>query len=551
MANLLIVDDEREVGNFLAHLLGDKGHDISVVYDGKQFFEQLQKKQYQLAMIDVKLPDTNGLEILKRLKKEQPACKAIIMTGFSMVQTAVEAIKLGANDYIEKPFDDIDQLEASIDDLLKNDVTVVQNEMNEIASKLGFVIGESEAMKHLATMAFKIAKKNINVLLEGETGTGKEVLARFIHQASPRHDQTFIGVNCGALSEALLESELFGHEKGAFTGAIQQRKGLFEIASKGTLFLDEIAEASQQIQVKLLRILETREFMRVGSETTLRTNARIVAATHANLEQAVKAKEFREDLLYRLNVVKLHIPPLRQRKEDIPLLIDFLLAKHVERQVKFSSEAVSLLMNYEWPGNIRELANIVMRAITLSEGETDIITPQYLPHHLQGLREAHGSREMHKLHEAQESDESHQLHQSQVGKNRTSDGGFDHFSNAVKDHNNACAQSRELRTAEKAEMFEQRDDENKVAHEGNETSMGDDFEQYVHYWMSELLKQWEAKNSDFPLVLEQMKQLEAKVGQAFMKKALRNTLGNRKEAAASLKISERKLRYLLNEKRGG
>lgn len=495
MANLLIVDDEREVGNFLVHLLTGKGYNIDVVYNGQQFFEQLQKKQYQLAMIDVKLPDTNGLEILKRLKKEQPSCKAIVMTGFSMVQTAVEAIKLGANDYIEKPFDDIDHLEASIDDLLKYDVSITQNEMNEIASKIGFIVGESEAMKHLVTMAFKIAKKNINVLLEGETGTGKEVLARFIHHASQRNDQTFIGVNCGALSETILESELFGHEKGAFTGAVQQRKGLFEIASKGTLFLDEIAEASQPIQVKLLRILETREFMRVGSERTLRTNARIVAATHANLEQAVKAKEFREDLLYRLNVVKLHIPPLRERKEDLPLLIEFLLSKHVERQVKFSTEALSLLMNYEWPGNIRELANIVTRAITLSEGETDIITPQYLPQHLQGS-----------------------------GADMTARATEEKIATQVSEEN--------------------------VAFLPTEISTSEDFDRFLQYWMAELQKQWEDKNSDFTIVLDQMKQLEAKVGQAFMKKALRETLGNRKEAAASLNISERKFRYLLNEKRG-
>ena len=495
MANLLIVDDEREVGNFLVHLLSGKGYNIDVVYNGQQFFEQLQKKQYQLAMIDVKLPDTNGLEILKRLKKDQPSCKAIVMTGFSMVQTAVEAIKLGANDYIEKPFDDIDHLEASIDDLLKYDVSITQNEMNEIASKIGFIVGESEAMKHLVTMAFKIAKKNINVLLEGETGTGKEVLARFIHHASQRTDETFIGVNCGALSESLLESELFGHEKGAFTGAVQHRKGLFEVASKGTLFLDEIAEASQPIQVKLLRILETREFMRVGSERTLRTNARIVAATHANLEQAVKAKEFREDLLYRLNVVKLHIPPLRERKEDLPLLIEFLLSKHVERQVKFSTEALSLLMNYEWPGNIRELANIVTRAITLSEGETDIITPKYLPQHLQGS-----------------------------GADMTARATEEKIATQVSEKN--------------------------VAFSPSEISTSEDFDRFLQYWMAELQEQWEAKNSDFTIVLDQIKQLEAKVGQAFMKKALRETLGNRKEAAALLNISERKFRYLLNEKRG-
>lgn len=490
MANLLIVDDEREVGNFLAHLLGGKGYVVDIAYNGKEFFQLLEKKQYHLAMIDVRLPDTNGLEILKRLKKLQPACKTIIMTGFSMVQTAIEAIKLGANDYIEKPFDDIDQLEHSIDDMLKNDFSHGQNEIYEIANKLNFVVGESEQMRHLLTTAVKIARKNINVLLEGETGTGKEVFARFIHEASVRQDQTFIGLNCGALSETLLESELFGHEKGAFTGAIQQRKGLFEIASKGTLFLDEVAEASPQIQVKLLRILETREFMRVGSENILRTNARIIAASHVNLEQAAKAKSFREDLFYRLNVVKLHIPPLRSRKEDIPHLIHFLLGKQGERQLKFSDDASALLLNYDWPGNIRELANVVTRAATLSEGETDFITPQYLPQHIQEF---------------------------QTGRNKE-------FKKEVSHLHTTRLKSK--------------------------TFTNHDFEHYLHGWTQQLLSFWEDQEVEFETVLDHIKQLETNVGQAFMKKALRETLGNRKEAAAVLKISERKLRYLLNEKGG-
>ncbi|QOY36665.1 sigma-54-dependent transcriptional regulator [Anaerobacillus isosaccharinicus] len=490
MANLLIVDDEREVGNFLAHLLGGRGYHVTVVYSGKDFFAELEKKQYQLAMIDVRLPDTNGLEILKRLKKIQPACKSIIMTGFSMVQTAIEAIKLGANDYIEKPFDDIDQLEHSIEEMLKNDLTHGQNEINEIASKLDFVVGESEQMRHLLTMAFKIAKKNINVLLEGETGTGKEVFARFIHEASVRQEQPFIGVNCGALSETLLESELFGHEKGSFTGAIQMRKGLFEIASQGTLFLDEVAEASPQIQVKLLRILETREFMRVGSERPLRTNARIIAASHVNLEQAVRAKSFREDLLYRLNVVKLQIPPLRSRKEDIVHLINFLLAKQPDRQIKFTDEAITLLMNYDWPGNIRELANVVTRATTLSEGETDLVTPQYLPQHLQEQKE-------------------------------------------------------------KKKVFTlQLEHPSRKNHRMLKPSKNSEFEQYVNGWVYDLLKFWQSDEIEFEVVSQHIKQFEATVGQSFMRKALRETLGNRKEAAAVLKISERKLRYLLNEKGG-
>lgn len=485
MANLLIVDDEREVGNFLAHLLSGKGYEVKVVYCGEEFYRQLEKKQYHLAMIDVRLPDTNGLDLLKKLKHLQPACKSIIMTGFSMVQTAIEAIRLGANDYIEKPFDDIDQLETSIDDLLKNDRTNAQNEIFELANKLDFVVGESEQMKHLLTMAYKISKKNINVLLEGETGTGKEVIARFIHEASNRHDQTFIGINCGALSETLLESELFGHEKGAFTGAIQQRKGLFEIASRGTLFLDEVAEASPQIQVKLLRILETREFMRLGSEGVFRTNTRIIAASHVNLEQAVKAKSFREDLLYRLNVVKLQIPPLRDRKEDIPLLLNFVLRKQTDRLISFSNEALTLLTTYDWPGNIRELSNVVTRAITLSEGETNFITPDYLPHH---------------------------------------------FQETTKKPNRELTLHINRKQPERKEQFP--------------------FENYVNNWVKDLFRFWQEDEVEFEKIIQHLKHLEGEVSQAFMKKALRDTMGNRKEAAKVLNISERKLRYLLNEKGG-
>lgn len=310
-------------------------------------------------MIDLKLPDSNGLQLFKQLKTKQPACKAIVMTGYSTVETAVEAIKLGASDYIEKPFDDIDQIENQIEQLISKDLTRDQDDIQKLAGSLGFIIGENEKMKHLLTIAYKIANKNVNVLIEGETGTGKEVLARFIHQASQREHQPFIGVNCGALSESLLESELFGHEKGAFTGATQLRKGLFEIASNGTLFLDEIAEASPQIQVKLLRIIETREFMRIGSEKVMRTNTRVLAASHANLVDAVKQRKFREDLLYRLNVVKLHLPTLRERKEEIPLLISYFLKKHADSNVSFSKEAIELMQEHDWPENIRELLNII------------------------------------------------------------------------------------------------------------------------------------------------------------------------------------------------
>ncbi|MGE8205600.1 sigma-54-dependent transcriptional regulator [Heyndrickxia sp. NPDC080065] len=378
MANILIIDDEREVGNFLFHLLTSKGFDITIGYSGKDFQQLAPKKNYDLAMIDVKLPDINGIELLKKLKQLNPLCKVIIMTGYSTVKTAVEAIKFGANDYIEKPFDNIDEVESLVEQLLVSTQANSQHEMHQLAENLGLIVGNSTEMNHLITLAYKIAKKNVNVLIEGETGTGKEVLAHFIHQANERKSQPFVGINCGAISESLLESELFGHEKGAFTGAVKDRKGIFEIANKGTLFLDEIGEASLSTQVKLLRVLETGEFMRIGDESVRRTNTRIIAASHVNLAEAVENKTFREDLLYRIDVVKLIIPPLRNRKEDIPLFLSYYLKKY-KTDLSFSEDSLKLMQEYSWPGNIRELVNMVKLALTLAEGETAIITPSYLP----------------------------------------------------------------------------------------------------------------------------------------------------------------------------
>ncbi|QIZ08010.1 sigma-54-dependent Fis family transcriptional regulator [Priestia megaterium] len=380
MTNLLIVDDEIEVGNFLSHLFKSKGYNVKVVNSGKEFSKiDFSKSNFHVAMIDLKLPDADGLTLLKESKKQQPRCKVVIMTGYSTIHTAVEAIKSGASDYIEKPFDDIDLLEKQIDQLLISTGSTSQQHINDLANKIGLIIGKNSEMNQLIETAYKVAGKNVIVLIEGETGTGKEVLARFIHEASQRNNEPFIRVNCGAITESLLESELFGHEKGAFTGASHQRKGLFEIASKGTLFLDEVAEATHSIQVKLLRVLETREFMRVGSENTLHTNTRLVAASNVNLLEAVRQKNFREDLFYRLNVVHLIVPPLRERKEDIPLLIQHLLQRHTNNSITFSEDALKVLQGYRWPGNIRELSNFVTRVVTLSDSVDAIITPSNLP----------------------------------------------------------------------------------------------------------------------------------------------------------------------------
>jgi two-component system NtrC family response regulator len=483
MTNLLIIDDEKEIGNFLSHLFQAKGYHVQVANSGKEFTSiDFTKQIFHAAMIDLKLPDADGLSLLQQLKKFQPRCKVIIMTGYSTIQTAVDAIKLGASDYIEKPFDDIDLLEKQVDHLLVSNDTSTYEHIKNVASVAGLIFGRNEAMNQLLETAYKVARKNVNVLIEGETGTGKEVLSRFIHQASGRSHESFIGVNCGAISESLLESELFGHEKGAFTGATQLRKGLFEIASKGTLFLDEIAEASSAIQVKLLRVLETREFMRVGSEHVLRTNTRLIAATNENLHQAVQQKKFREDLFYRLNVVHLKIPALRERKEDIPLLIEHCLERYSNIDITFSQDAMEVLQNYEWPGNIRELSNFITRIVTFADSTRSVITAADLP-----------------------------------------------FSNQ------AAGSSVPEKAMKPADLGRQ---ENQV-------------ESYLQKWTNEILAVFKQKEG-FGLedVLLQIKTLESQVGKAFILQTLKDAHGNRKEAAKRLQITMRKLRYLLNEKKG-
>lgn len=377
---VLIIDDEAEVGVFFQRLLKKKGYDVTVALSGTEADKCLNEEKFKVAMVDLKLPDTDGLSLLRRIKKMQPECEVIIMTGYSTTRTAVKAIQLGAFDYLEKPFEDIGEVEdlikkASEYGMSGNKGWPAKAVWYPIAEQLGFQVGTSEAMHKLVTVAYKIAKKDINVLIQGETGTGKEILARFIHAASNRAAHTFIPVNCGALPENLLESELFGHEKGAFTGAGSLRKGIFELANRGTLFLDEVGESSLSIQVKLLRVLETGEFLRVGGEKPIKTDVRVIAATNVDLEQALKEKTFREDLFYRLDVVRLELPPLRERKEDIPFLAEYFLKK-LNPELFISVDTMDILCNYRWPGNIRELANTISQAAALCDGK--FILPEHL-----------------------------------------------------------------------------------------------------------------------------------------------------------------------------
>lgn len=370
-AIFLIVDDEQEVCNFFSYLLKAKGYKAITANSGTEASAKLKEYNFDTALVDLMLPDTTGIEILKEIKSVQPQCEVIIITGYSTVKSAVEAIQYGAFDYVEKPFVDIDDMEKLLERSLN--AKAETEELFLAQQELGFIIGRSQKMNSLVAAAQKIAKKNITVLIQGETGTGKEVLARYIHSVSHRSDRPFLAFNCGAFTETLLESELFGHEKGSFTGATHRKKGIFELANKATLFLDEVDSASPSIQIKLLRVLETGEFLRVGGEEMCKVDVRIITATNANLASRVAENRFREDLFYRLDVASLHIPPLRERPEDLEIFINYFLGKEsAAKQIplkQFSEQAMVLLRQHTWPGNIRELSNTVAQALLLSKGQ--------------------------------------------------------------------------------------------------------------------------------------------------------------------------------------
>ncbi len=389
----LIVDDEQEVCNFFSYLLKQKGFFAVTANTGAEASEKLRQYKFDTALVDLKLPDANGLDILKEIKQKQPGCEVIIITGYSTVKSAVEAIQLGAFDYVEKPFVDINEMENLLERSL--DAKKDTEELIIAQEELGFVVGKSQKMISMVSAARKIAKKNITVLIQGETGTGKEVLASYIHSVSHRSDRPFLAFNCGAFTETLLESELFGHEKGSFTGAAHQKKGIFEQANRATLFLDEIDSASAAVQIKLLRVLETGEFQRVGGEDMCKVDVRIIAATNANLAEKVAANKFREDLFYRLDVASLNIPPLRERPEDINLFIDYFLKKESEAKQlpikQFSDEALVIMKQHLWPGNIRELLNTVAQALLLSRGK--VIDVEDLPERVRRAAQVRNKRE--------------------------------------------------------------------------------------------------------------------------------------------------------------
>jgi two-component system, NtrC family, response regulator HydG len=378
MARILVVDDQEMMRDSLAATLAREGHEVTAAGDGPMAITKLSAGRFDLLISDLKMPKMTGMELLGEAKKLRPEMPVVLMTAFATVQTAVEAMKLGAYDYIQKPFDG-EEIKLLVDRTLEHNRLIRENQalrsMTEQSAPRP-MIGTSPIMEEVRKRIELVAKSNATVLIRGESGTGKEVVARAIHSASGRRDRPLLAVNCAALSENLLESELFGHEKGAFTGADRLRRGRFELADGGTLLLDEISEIAPGLQAKLLRVLQESAFERVGSSLTQQVDVRVIATTNRDLEHAVSEGKFRGDLFYRLNVVPIELPPLRNRNEDVPELCRHFLHQIARREKSvfrhIETEAVRLLQKYTWPGNVRELQNIIERAGVL-ESEPGVI----------------------------------------------------------------------------------------------------------------------------------------------------------------------------------
>jgi len=382
--HILVVDDDPSHLTVLKTIIKSWGYTVSSTDDGTHAVESVKERPFDLILMDVRMAQMSGIEALKKIKDYNPAIPILIMTAYSSVDSAVEALKAGAYDYLTKPLD-FEVLKLTLERALEH--TGLKEENKYLKDKLSAdyelknIIGKSRSMKEMIDMLAMIAPSEATVLITGESGTGKELVAKSIHHNSNRKGHPLIVVNCAALTETLLESELFGHEKGAFTGADKRREGRFMKANRGTIFLDEIGETSPKMQAKLLRVIQEREIQRVGGEETLSVDVRILAATNRNLEADIIEGKFREDLYYRLNVVALNVPPLRDRQDDIPLLAQHFLAKYAEKNRKqvrdFSPLAMDMLLKYEWPGNVRELENTIERAVILLPGEH--ITEKELP----------------------------------------------------------------------------------------------------------------------------------------------------------------------------
>jgi DNA-binding NtrC family response regulator len=381
---ILLVDDDKNTANGLRKILLQDGYDTSCAYTGKEALNLIATEHFDIVITDMKLPDISGFSIIEKVKKKDIYIAVVMITAFSSIQTAIDAMKKGADDYLTKPVN-IEELELILKKIWEKRLLILQNKelKQKLNDKYGFsgIIGNTPEIQLVFKTITEIAPTAATVLIYGETGTGKELIANAIHYNSDRKENPFITLHCASLSEGVLESELFGHEKGAFTGAISQRRGRFELANGGSLFLDEVGEMNSHVQIKLLRVLETGKFERVGGEKTFESDVRIIAATNRDLEKEIKEGRFREDLYYRLNVINLKLPSLRERKEDIGLLIDNFLIKYSKKNKKnikgITPESTKLLNNYDWPGNVRELENAIERAVVMARNE--YVEPNDLP----------------------------------------------------------------------------------------------------------------------------------------------------------------------------
>lgn len=381
---ILVVDDEPGMRSLLSKVLSKEGCFVTACERGEDALECVAGDDFDLAVLDIEMPGMNGIELLKRLKDKAPGLHVVMITAYGSLQSAVDAMRLGAYDYLTKPFE-MEEIKLVVAKALEHERLVSENRAlhEELEQNYGFtgIIGKSPRMEEVYDMVRQVASTNASVLIQGESGTGKELIARSIHYNSRRKERPLVALNCAALAEGVLESELFGHEKGAFTGAVKRKTGRFELAHHGTLFLDEIGDIPVPTQIKLLRVLQEHEFERVGGEKTIKVDARIIAATNRDLLTAVREGRFREDLYYRLNVVTVNLPPLRERREDVPALADHFLdrfAKETGRRIEgIEPAAMELLVRYDWPGNVRELENIIERAVVLEKGPE--VSPASLP----------------------------------------------------------------------------------------------------------------------------------------------------------------------------
>jgi DNA-binding NtrC family response regulator len=385
-SRILVVDDEMIVCESCRRILEEDGYEVEIALSGKEAFEKMKENPYDIVITDLKMPEIDGMDVLRTFRKEYPDAIIIMITGFSTVETAVEAMKLGAFDYIPKPFTP-DEVSIVVKKAIEKRSLLQENIYlrQELQEKYGFhnIVGKSKKMQEIYRIIAKVASTDSTVLIYGQSGTGKELIARAIHFNSPRGEKPFVPVDCAVLSENLLESELFGHIRGSFTGAVTTKPGLFEVADGGTVFLDEVGNISLAIQAKLLRVLQEREFTPVGGTKAKKVDIRLIAATNKDLEKMIKEETFREDLYYRLNIVPISLPPLKERAEDIPLLAVHFLKKYAEEMGKaikgFTPESMEKLMKYPWPGNVRELENVIERTVVMIDEEMVRVDQLILP----------------------------------------------------------------------------------------------------------------------------------------------------------------------------